>query len=192
MSNFFAFLNRMKYINRWGLMRSSQVENIAEHTYQVAMLAHCLAVINNEIFGGNINADKAAVIALYHETSEVITGDLPTPIKYFNPQINSAYKQIEKEAEDKLLASLPDKLRGVFTGFVQPDKKSGEYQLVKFADKISALIKCVEECNAGNNEFIRAKKTIESEIYAIESVEVKYFIDNFLNAYYKTLDELSE
>ena len=141
MYNFFAFLDRMKYIRRWSLMRSSRDENVTEHTQQVAVFAHALAVIDREVFGGSPDVEKTVLLALYHESSEVMTGDLPTPIKYFNREIHGAYKQLEERAERKLLAMLPEELQNAFRPCVMPDTQSYEYRLVKAADKLSAYIK---------------------------------------------------
>lgn len=191
MSKFFAFLNRMKYIQRWSLMRSTVPENIAEHSHQVAMISHCLGVINNVIFAGDINPDKMSVIANYHEVSEVITGDLPTPIKYYNKSLSTAYKELENIAADKLLEFLPVEIQEYYSDIIKPDILSYEYKLVKAADKISALIKCIDELKAGNSEFVQAKASIEKEIARFNYPEVKYFLDNFLDAYELTLDEMS-
>ncbi len=191
MSKFFAFLNRMKYIKRWSLMRSVREENIMEHSHDVAMIAHALAVINNK-FGGEKKADleKTVLLAQYHEVGEVITGDLPTPIKYFNPEIKTAYKDLEKGACGKLLDMLPDDLREDYAEYILPDEKSYEYKLVKFADRISAYLKCVEEVKAGNSEFKKAKKTIGEELKKADDPAVEYYMKNFAAAYELTLDEL--
>ncbi len=191
MSKFFAFLNRMKYIKRWSLMRSVREENIMEHSHDVAMIAHALAVINNK-FGGETKADveKTVLLAQYHEVGEVITGDLPTPIKYFNPEIKTAYKDLEKGACGKLLDMLPEDLREDYAEYILPDEKSYEYKLVKFADRISAYLKCVEEVKAGNSEFKKAKKTIGEELKKADDPAVEYYMKNFAAAYELTLDEL--
>ena len=191
MYNFFAYMARMKLIRRWSLMKSVSDENIAEHSAQVAQIAHALALIKNRRFGGDLNADRVAAIALYHETSEVLTGDLPTPIKYYNPEIRKAYKDIESTANEKLLSMLPDELRGDYRELIEPQADSYEAALVKAADKISAYIKCVEEMRSGNREFARAEVTLRE---AVESYyrydEVKYFCETFLDSFKKTLDEL--
>lgn len=189
MYKFFAYLNRMKYINRWSLMRSTVNENIMEHSQQVAVIAHALANISNLYFGGNLNADSIAVKALFHETSEVLTGDLPTPIKYFNPEIRDAYKALERYSNDKLLALLPDELLKVYDPIVN-DNSSDEHRFVKYADKIAAYIKCLDELNMGNAEFRQAKQTIHDEIVNYHSPEVDYFMENFVEAFQLTLDEL--
>lgn len=188
--NFFAYLGRMKYIERWSLMRNSYKENILEHTAEVAMIAHSLAIIANKIYGKNVDAEKLTTLALFHETGEVITGDLPTPIKYNNPELNSAYKSLELTANQKLLSMLPPELKPSYEPLLLPNVDSYERKLLKAADKIAALIKCIEETKAGNKEFVKAKKTISQDIAKMEYEEVKYFITNFLPAYEKTLDEL--
>lgn len=190
MSKFFAFLNRMKYIKRWSLMRSVREENIMEHSQQVAVIAHALALINNKIFGGNADVEKTVLLAQYHEVGEVITGDLPTPIKYFNPEIKTAYKDLEKVACEKILSMLPEELKSEYEKYVLPDAESFEYKLVKYADRLSAYLKCVEEVKAGNSEFKKAKATILAEIKAYDSKETEYFLKNFAPAYELTLDEL--
>ena len=188
--DFFAYLNRMKHIKRWSLMRSNIEENIMEHTEQVSVVAHALATIKNLYFNGNVDVLKVVLYSQYHETSEVITGDLPTPIKYFNKQINSAYKDIEKGACEKLLESLPIEMRNEYSKYVLPDEDSEEYKIMKCADKISAYIKCVEEVKWGNTEFVKAKQTILKDLKSNPREEVKYFIKNILPLYELTLDEL--
>lgn len=190
MSKFFAYLDRMKYIERWGLMRSVRAENVAEHSHNVAVIAYALAVIDNEIFSENTNADRTAVLAVFHEAGEVITGDLPTPVKYFNKDINTAYKAIEKVAEDKLISMLPEELEERFRRDIQPDKTSREYAVVKAADKIAAYVKCVEEERAGNTEFESAKKTLLAEVRATGLKCAEYFMEKFVEAFEMTLDEL--
>ena len=189
MYKFFAFLDRMKYIKRWSLMHSTMNENIMEHSQQVAVIAHALATISNVYFGGNLNADSIAVKALFHETSEVVTGDLPTPIKYFNPAIRDSYKNLEKLANERLLAQLPSELATEYAKIVN-DANSVEHKFVKYADKISAYIKCVDELKMGNAEFVKAKETIYKDITEFHSKEVDYFMENFLPAFSLTLDEL--
>ena len=190
MFKFFAFINRMKHIKRWSLMRSVQEENIMEHSYQVATIAHALAVINNKIMGGNINVEKVVLIAQYHEVSEVITGDLPTPIKYFNPEIRMAYKDLEKDAEKRLLGMLPEELKDYYAQYVSPETDSEEYKMVKSADRLAAYLKCIEEVRSGNAEFKKAKKSIEKDLKALGSAEVDYYLKHFAPAYELTLDEL--
>lgn len=190
MFKFFAFINRMKHIKRWSLMRSVQEENIMEHSYQVTTIAHALAMINKKIFGGNINVEKVVLIAQYHEVSEVITGDLPTPIKYFNPEIRMAYKDLEKNAEQKLLAMLPSELKDDYAEYVSPATDTAEYKMVKSADRLAAYLKCIEEVRSGNAEFKKAKKSIEKDLKALGSPEVDYYLKHFAPAYELTLDEL--
>ena len=190
MYKFFAFLNRMKYIKRWSLMRSVREENIMEHSQQVAVIAHALALINNKILGGSVDVNKVVLLAQYHEVGEVITGDLPTPIKYFNPEIKSAYKDLEKHASEKLLAMLPEELKSEYEKYVLPDENCEEYVLVKCADRLSAYLKCVEEVKAGNSEFKKAKNAIGLELKNSKRLEVQYYLKEFAPAYDLTLDEL--
>ena len=190
--NFFAYMARMKLIRRWGLMRSVNEENIAEHSLQVAQIAHALALIKNKKFGGTLNVDRIATIALYHETSEVITGDLPTPIKYYNSDIRNSYKDIERAANMKLLEKLPEEFRADYYEIIEVDSNSYEYKLVKAADKISAYVKTVEEMQLGNREFAMAERTLGEDVWhmADEMEEVAYFCENYLDSFKKTLDEL--
>lgn len=188
--NFYAFLDRMKYIRRWALMRSSQEENIMEHSQQVAMFAHALAVIDTDVFKHSPDMLKTVLFALYHESSEVMTGDLPTPIKYYNPAIRGAYRQIEDCATDKLLSMLPDELQGGIAPYVKPDADSYEYKLVKAADKLSAYVKCLEELKAGNAEFKKAKESIERELKEKKIPCVDYFMEKFIPGFSLTLDEM--
>ena len=192
MSNFYAFLDRMKYIRRWSLMRSSRDENIMEHSQQVALFAHALAVIDTEICGNAPDISKTVLYALYHETSEVMTGDLPTPIKYFNNEIHGAYKQLEDRACDKLLDLLPAQLRGGIAPFVKADADSYEYKLVKAADKLSAYVKCLEELKAGNDEFRKAKESIEGELREKKLPCLDYFMQTFIPGFLLTLDEMED
>lgn len=190
MSKFFAFINRMKYIKRWSLMRSVKEENIMEHSHQVAVIAHALALIKNKMFGGNVNVNEVVLLAQYHEVGEVITGDLPTPIKYFNPEIKSAYKDLEKGASEKLLLMLPEELQQEYSSYVLPNEESEEYRLVKSADRLSAYLKCVEEIRLGNAEFKKAKQSILSELKGLKRPEVDYYLKTFAPAFELTLDEL--
>ncbi|MDF2589025.1 MAG: hypothetical protein K0S41_2866 [Anaerocolumna sp.] len=191
-SNFFAMMSRMKYIERWALMRNSQAENISEHSLEVSMLAHALAVISNKRFGNKLNAEKAALIGLYHDSTEIITGDMPTPIKYYNKEIQGAFKEIEKIAANHLLDMLPQDLRDSYESiFFKEEGEEYLWKLVKAADKLSALIKCIQEEKAGNTEFISAKKSLEDGLYKMNLNEVDVFLDEFLPPYYKTLDELN-
>lgn len=190
MSNFFAYLFRMKYIKRWSLMRSVREENIMEHTEEVVSLAHILAVIDNNIYGGNLDVEKTVLIAQYHEVGEVITGDLPTPIKYFNPEIKTAYKDLEFKACEKILAMLPEELKGEYEPFILPDTDSKEYKVVKYADRLAAYLKCVEEVKAGNSEFKKAKNSIGNELKKAKFPPLEYFFKNFADAFELSLDEL--
>ena len=189
--NFFAYMARMKLIKRWSLMKSVTEENIAEHSAQVAQIAHALALIKNKYFGGELNADRVATMALYHETSEVLTGDLPTPIKYYNPEIKQAYKDIEHISNNKLISMLPDELQGEYRELIEEREGSYERMLVKAADKISAYIKCIEEMRSGNREFAKAEQSLKKAVEAYFChEEIKYFCEKFLDSFKKTLDEL--
>lgn len=187
MSHFYAMLSRMKNINRWGLMRNTRHENLSEHTLEVAFIAHALAVIGNKRLGKDINADKVAVTAMFHDTSEIITGDMPTPIKYYNSEIKDAYKKIEAIAESQLTSMLPEDLRDDFSDYFSPDEET--VKLIKAADKISALIKCIEEIKMGNMEFKEAEKSTRASIDALSMEEVEIFKAEFLDSFYLTLDE---
>ncbi len=192
MSNFYAMMSRMKYIERWALMRNSESENISEHSLEVSMLAHCLAVLGNRRLGRSYNADRVAVIALYHDSNEIITGDMPTPIKYYNQQMQDIFHSIEDNASNALLSMLPEDIREDYHGLFFPQEEESDlWRLVKAADKLSALIKCIEEGKAGNREFESAGKSIRAAIEKMELPEADLFMDEFLPAYYKTLDELS-
>ena len=187
--NFFPMIARMRYINRWGLMRNTQPENIQEHSHMVAVLAHALAVIENEKFGGQVDPGTVAVAALYHDASEILTGDMPTPIKYDNPAIRSAYQDVEAVAERKLLQMLPPELQGVYEPILteaDPEIR----QVVKAADKLSAYIKCVEELKAGNNEFRKAAAQTRRALEEYGLPEVAYFLETFMDSFSLTLDEL--
>ncbi|HHX54941.1 MAG TPA: 5'-deoxynucleotidase [Clostridiales bacterium] len=190
-SDFFAMVSRMKYIKRWSLMKNSSSENLSEHSLEVSMLAHCLAVISNKRLGNNLNVEKVALIALYHDSTEIITGDMPTPIKYFNKSIQGSYKEIERQAAERLLNMLAEDLRDEYTDLFVPQKED-EYlwKLVKGADKLSALIKCIQEENAGNKEFISAKNSTLELIKELNIEEVNIFMEEFIPSYSKTLDEL--
>ncbi len=191
MSHFFAYLSRMKFIQRWGLMHHVHKENIQEHSLQVSMIAHALAIIKNRLFEGDVKPERVAVLAMYHDASEVITGDLPTPIKYFSPKIKDAYKEIEKIANERLLELLPDAIQQDFDSifFAKPEDEA-HWQLVKAADKISAYLKCLEEIKAGNQEFLHAKQMLRQSVNAFKLPEVKYFVKHFVPSVKLTLDEL--
>lgn len=192
-SDFFAMISRMKYIKRWSLMKNSSPENISEHSLEVSMIAHCLAVISNRRLGNKLNVERVALLGLYHDSTEIITGDLPTPVKYFNKSIQGSYKDLEKQAAKQLLNMLPEDLKEDYEDLFIPDEKD-EYlwKLVKGADKISALIKCIQEENTGNTEFISAKKSTMEIIKDLNIKEVDIFIEEFLPSYEKTLDELGK
>ncbi len=190
MHSFFAMLSRMKLIERWSLMRSTRKETLTEHSYDVAVLAQALAVINNAVFEGDADVNLVVSYALYHDTSEVLSGDLPTPVKYFNPKINAAYHEIEREFSQKLLSMLPSELKCYYSNLLHPDTDSLEYKFVKIADKLSAYLKCVEELSGGNNEFAPAKDAIKNKLNEFESRELKYFLDYFVEGYGKPLDML--
>lgn len=189
--HFYAMMSRMKYINRWGLMNNTKNENISEHSQQVAIIAHCLVLIHNKRFGGHLDAERAAVLAIFHDSTEIITGDMPTPIKYFNPQINEAYKKIENVAADKLISMLPEDFKEDFEEIIkansEQDKELKKY--VKAADKFSALIKCIEELRMGNDEFIKAKDTIEASLKNMNLPEAEVFEKEFLPSFSLALDE---
>jgi 5'-deoxynucleotidase len=182
----------MKFIERWSLMKNTFKENIMQHSCEVALIAHCLTLINNKYFKGTVNAERVAGLALYHEVSEVITGDLPTPVKYYNPEIKKAYKDIEHLANKKLISMLPEEFKDDLSQILEPDLKSYEYKLLKGADKICAYIKCIEELKSGNKEFTLAKNNIEEELNSNALPEVRYFLDNFVKGYEKTLDEMQD
>lgn len=187
--SFFAYISRMKYIGRWGLMRSTVPENIQEHSHMVAVLAHALAVIRRDKFGEPVDPGHVAAVALYHDAPEIFTGDLPTPVKYANPAIRDAYKAVEQSASDRLVAMLPDEMRPAF-GQLLSETDPEVLALVKAADKLSAHLKCLEELKAGNREFQQAA---EQTLRALESYrlpELDYFIETFLPAFQLTLDEL--
>ena len=188
-SHFFAYVSRMRFIQRWALMRNTAPENVQEHSHQVAVLAHALAVIRNEKFGGTVDPGAVAVAALYHDASEILTGDMPTPIKYDNPAIRKAYKDVEAVAEGKLLAMLPEELQTVYAPILTPTDPE-VIRLVKAADKLSAYIKCVEELKAGNNEFREAAAQTRRALEAYELPEVAYFLETFMDSFALTLDEL--
>lgn len=188
--NFFAMLSRMKYINRWGLMRNTVRENIAEHCLDTAIIAHALAVIRNTCFEGAIDADRVAVLAMFHDAAEIITGDLPTPVKYFAPEIRQAYKKVEKAAENQLIQSLPDNMQDTYLSILSESPKDMElWELVKAADKLSALVKCIEEKRMGNQDFEKAERTLQDTLIKMNIPEVEYFMQQFLPAYSLTLDE---
>ncbi len=194
---FFATISRMKYIERWALMRNSRPENLSEHAVEVSMIAHALCIIGNVRYGRHLDGERAALIGIYHDASEIITGDMPTPVKYYNDEIKHAYKSVERIAEDHLLERLPDDLRPAFSSIFKPDIEDEDEmymrKLVKAADKLSALIKCIEEERSGNKEFTTAQKSTLKALDKMkeELPEVKDFMDEFLSSYGNTLDELA-
>jgi 5'-deoxynucleotidase len=192
MSHFFAYLSRMKFIRRWGLMRSTYPENIQEHSLRVALIAHALAVIRNRLFGGGADPERTALLALYHDVGEVLTGDLPTPVKQFNPEIKTAYGSIEAAARDRLFGMIPDRLKPDYeTLFRLREADRINHELVKSADKLCAYIKCLEELNAGNPEFAQAEKALRATVERIELPEVRYFLETFVPSFRLTIDELN-
>lgn len=192
MSNgFFAMTSRMKYINRWALMRNEHAENLSEHSFETASIAHALAVIGNKRFGKNYNAERAALLGLYHDMPETLTGDMPTPVKYYSPLVRDAYKTVEENACRSLLSMLPEDMAEDFSPFFIPrDEDESLWVLVKAADKISALIKCLQEKRAGNSEFDVALGGLKKSIADMNLKEAEFFIEEFLPAYSLTLDEL--
>jgi 5'-deoxynucleotidase len=191
MSHFFAYLSRMKFIRRWGLMHTTYPENIQEHSLRVAMVAHALAVIRNRLFAGNVSAERTALLALYHDGGEVLTGDLPAPVKYFNPEIKNAYKKIETAAARRLLQMIPEALKADYKGLFFVEEADREpRELVKAADKLCAYLKCLEEIGAGNQEFAKAERTLRASVEEFELPEVRYFLDTFVPSFRLTLDEL--
>ncbi len=190
-NGFFAMVSRMKYINRWALMRNEHSENLCEHSFEVAVIAHALAVIGNKRFGKNLCGERAALMGLYHDTPETLTGDMPTPVKYYSEEVRLAYKTVEENACKSLVEMLPEDFREDFAPMFIPDEGDAElWSLVKAADKISALIKCLEEKKAGNSEFIKAAEGIKTAIENLDLPEARVFVEEFLPAYEMTLDEL--
>lgn len=188
-SSFFAYIFRMRYIARWALMRNTRTENVEEHSYEVSVLAHALAVIGQEVFHKDVNPDRVAVTALFHDAPEIITGDLPTPIKYFNPAIKAAYDQVEAVAQDKLLGMLPPELAGAYEPLLRgEDEESRRY--VKAADKLAAWLKCLEERKAGNSEFVQAQEETLRALQAMEMEEVTWFLEHVGESFGLTLDQL--
>lgn len=191
MSSFFAFLKRMRFINRWSLMRNTERENIQEHSLEVAMIAHNLAALRNEYFGGSVDMNKVAVIAMYHEVSEIFTGDMPTPIKYFDPKLRSLYGEIETLAQEKMLTTLPERLQSVYRPILVEAEYSEEWPLVKAADTLSAYMKCVNELHVGNDEFKEAHDSILIKLKELNMPEVDMFVEEYIPALHKSLDQLN-
>lgn len=190
-SSFYAYLSRLRWIKRWGLKRNAHTENVMEHSWEVSVIAHTLALIKNRYYGGTVDANQIAVAALYHDVTEVITGDLPTPIKYHSPEISAAYKQIEQQAEKELLDLLPQALRADFEALIEHDRMSAEcVQIIKAADKISAYLKCQAELKAGNREFETAAEQLSKKIAQSEQAEVIFFMQYFVPSCGLTLDGL--
>lgn len=190
MFSFYALISRMKNISRWALMRNSYTENVQEHSHMVAVLAHALAVISRDIFGQNIDPDKCASAALFHDASEILTGDMPTPIKYHNKEIIKAYKDVEQLAAQKLLSTLPYQLQDAYRPLLC-DLDEATERIVKAADKLSAYIKCLEELKTGNNEFLQAANQTREKLVSYQMPEVDYFIKNCVPAFELTLDEIN-
>lgn len=189
-SKFFAIISRMKYIGRWGLMRSTMPENISEHSLETAFIAHVLALYRNVRFGGNVSPERAALLAMYHDVTEIITGDLPTPVKYHNPEIKAEYDKIEEMAKNKLIDLLPDDLKEYYSPlFGKTEEEAELWQIVKAADKLSALIKCMEERLMGNGEFINAERSTLEAVHSMQLPEAEEFIKEFLVSYSLTLDD---
>ena len=188
--DFFALISRMKYIVRWSLMRNSQSEDIQQHSHSAAVIAHALGVIRRDVFGGEADPGELAAIALYHDAAEIYTGDLPTPIKYHSRAIKSAYDEVEDLAVRKLLATLPPALRASYDVLLTAGRDGKRYELVKAADKLSAYVKCIEERKAGNREFLSAEASIRQMLEDSPLPEVKYFLEHFIPAFEKNLDEL--
>ncbi|MDL2237492.1 5'-deoxynucleotidase [Christensenellaceae bacterium OttesenSCG-928-K19] len=190
--SFYAYLSRLKHIKRWGLMRNTLEENVAEHSFHVATIAHALCVIKNELFDGHADEKEVLLAAIYHETGEAITGDLPTPVKYFDEEITQAYKKIERQAEQTMVDMLPEEMKPRIAPYVLGQISPETKQIVKAADKICAYIKCVEEKKSGNSEFDKAALRIRENIDAMELPEIEYFMRHFMESYALTLDELNE
>ena len=188
MFSFFALVSRMKHINRWALMRNTDLENVQEHSHMVAVLAHALAVIARDVYGKDVSPDRAASAALFHDAPEIFTGDMPTPVKYHDPDMITAYKRVERIAADKLLEGLPETMRPEYASLLAPDDEIERF--VKAADKLAAYIKCAEELKSGNEEFRSAAKSTYKKLTELDMPEVSYFIENFVPAFEMTLDEL--
>lgn len=185
-NHYFAMLSRMKNIYRWGLMRNTRPENLSEHSLEVAVIAHALCIITNKRLGGNIDANKVGVAAMFHDTSEIITGDMPTPVKYYNPEIRNVYKNIESVAEEKLLNMLPDDMKQEYEALYRVSDQ--ERAIIKAADKISAYIKCIEETESGNKEFKQALKSTEKAVYDMNLKAAEIFMEEFIPSFYLPLD----
>lgn len=190
-SSFFAFISRIKYINRWALMRNTTYETLSQHSYEVATLSHAMAVIGNQRLGKHHDAARAALLGLYHDVPEIITGDMPTPVKYFSSEMREAFAAVESHAGKRLLSMLPDDLRAEYQPLLSDTGEEAELRLlVKAADKLSAYIKCIEERRAGNSEFSDAEKATKKTLDALECPELEIFLKEFLPAYNQPLDQL--
>lgn len=187
-SHFFALFSRMKYIDRWSLMRNTDPESLSQHSFDVAAVAHSLAVIGNKRLNKSYDEGKIALMGMYHDMPEIITGDMPTPVKYHNEEIRTAFGSIEKAAQKSLLSTLPPDLRDAYKQLIIPDEKGEEYRLVKAADKISALIKCMQEERGGNTEFIKAKQSTLEALHNMNCEEAEIFLEEFLESYSLVLD----
>ena len=190
-NEFYAMISRMKYIDRWALMRNTESESLMQHSYEAAVVAHALAVIGNKRFNMNLDADRAAVVGMFHDAPEILTGDMPTPVKYYNPIIRDAYKDIEKDAVNELICMLPEDLRNEYEEVFETNVDDPELlKIVKAADKICALIKCIEEEKAGNTEFRKAKEATEAAIHAMNCPAAEVFLSEFIPPFSLTLDQL--
>ncbi len=187
--SFFAMLSRMKNIRRWALMRNTRTENICEHSHEVAVVAHALALLTNRHYGGNVDVNRCVLLAVYHDVPEILTGDMPTPVKYYNPAIREAYRQVEESACTKLLEMLPEDLRDEYSSLLLSEDESLEWRIVKAADKISALIKCIEELSQGNREFASARKATEQSIRGMGLPAAEEFLEKYIPAYELPLDD---
>lgn len=190
-SNFFAILSRMKYVNRWGLMRNARTESLSDHTLDVVFIAHALVVIANTYYYAALDEGRVALLAAFHDAPEIITGDLPTPVKYFDPEIKKSYDRVEQSAKARMISQLPEDMQMTYDGIMNGEESEDDILLkyVKAADKLSALIKCIEEEQSGNKDFIKAKEATLKTIQDLHMPEVDFFLDYFLPGYYLTLDE---
>jgi len=190
-SNFFAMLSRMKYVNRWGLMRNTIPESLSDHTMDVVIIAHALTVIGNLYFGKDLDENRAALLAAFHDAPEILTGDMPTPVKYYDPEVKRSYEKVEEAAREKMIRSLPEKMQEHYSAILNGKGEQDEllYSYVKAADKISALIKCIEEEQMGNRDFMQAKEATLRIIRDLHMPETDFFMDHFMPGYYRTLDE---
>lgn len=193
MKQFFAMYSRMKYINRWALMKNTRSENLSEHSADVAATAHAIAVLKNLRFGGSVNAERAAVLGLYHDMPEIITGDMPTPVKYHSKTLHNAFLEVESQACSRLLSMLPEDMKEVYSPFFfKTEEDEYLWKIVKAADKISALIKCIEEEKAGNREFSKALESTKIAIEKMQLPEANAFLEEFIEAFSLSLDEQSQ